>query len=104
MKKIEITAEWVLDEFTIYHYADGNGYITIMTDSMSNSLWIDLVLNTLNINYKWDMEDNDPTDDEPLLFEIYYSFKIEEIKDDCPNLYAQWIKMDLIKSAYNRKN
>ena len=52
MKKIELTPEWILDKLTVTHYADGRGNVTISADTVSDSRWIDLALDTLGVKYE----------------------------------------------------
>lgn len=94
MKKlIELTPEWILDKLTVTHYTDGKGNITISTDTVSDSRWIDLALDTLGVKYKTCTVGYDP-EPEKQYFEVQWEFKIEGIKIDCPNLYAKWKIMD----------
>ncbi len=93
MEKIEISPEWILDKLTVTHHADGEGNITISADSVSDSHWIDLALDTLKIKYKTVTVGYDP-DTEKQYFEVQWEFKIENIKTECPNLYAKWKIMD----------
>jgi len=104
MKKNEITAEWILEKLPTTTYADGNGSITISTDSISDSNWIDLALDSIGAYYESDVIDEEGEPYEPCSFEIYWIFKIEELKEDCPNLYIKWRKMDLINNSYKNKN
>lgn len=107
MKKIEITLEWILDKLTVTHYADGLGNITITADTVSDSRWIDLALDTINVKYESDILEHDPDPENPFddfIFEISWQFRIEEVKDDCPNLYVKWMGMNLLNSIMENKN
>lgn len=107
MKKIEITPEWILDKLTVTHYADGLGKITITADTVSDSRWIDLALDTINVKYESDILEYDPDPEDPdddFYFEISWQFRIEEVKDDCPNLYVKWMVMNLLNSIMENKN
>jgi len=107
MKKIEITPEWILDSLSVIHYADGLGNMTITADTVSDSRWIDLALDTINVKYKSDILEYDPDPEDPyddFYFEISWQFRIEEVKDDCPNLYAKWMGMNLLNSIMENKN
>ena len=90
MKKIiELNPEWILDKLTVTHHADGRGSITITADSVSDSHWIDLALDTLGVKYETCTVGYDP-DPEKQYFEVQWEFKIEDIKVDCPILYNKW--------------
>lgn len=94
MKKIEITSEWILDNIPHSHYADGNGNITICAD-IFHSHWINLALDTINAKYKiYDDEDDS-------ILEMIWEFRIEDIKDDCPNLYSKLRKLSLKNGYWN---
>ncbi|NMC34500.1 MAG: hypothetical protein GYA36_18925 [Veillonellaceae bacterium] len=100
MKSLEITTEWIFGTFPISFHADGNGTMTITTDSFSDSKWIELALDSIHICYKaYEIED-----DESEVIEMCWEFRLEAIKNDCPNLYYDWLIMDMHNSSYNRKN
>jgi hypothetical protein len=92
-KLIELTPEWILEKLTVTHYADGRGNVTITADTVSDSRWIDLALDTLGVKYETNTVGYDP-DPKKQYFEVQWEFKIEDIKIDCPNLYAKWKIMD----------
>lgn len=83
MKKLELTCEWILDKLPFTHFSEGNGVGWIETDSGMESMLVELALKTLGINYTDDEYINEHTDE----FYMQYKFKIEDIKDECPNLY-----------------
>ncbi len=90
MKKImELTPEWVLEKLPHTMYADGKGNVTISSDNVSDSHWIDLALDTIGIKYESVTVGYDP-DPEKQYFEVQWEFKIEDIKVDCPALYEEW--------------
>ena len=93
MKKIELNPEWILDKLAVTHYADGKGNITITTDSVSDSRWIDLALDTLGVKYETHCVGYDP-DPEKQYFEVQWEFKVEDIKTECPNLFDKWKNID----------
>jgi hypothetical protein len=105
MKNIEISKEWVLGTLPSISEPNGNGTMILVTDNLSDSHWIDLVLDSIGVKYDNDIIDGDELAlDEPVSFLIYWKFRIEEIKFECPNLFAEWTKMDLLNSALSRKN
>lgn len=93
MKKIEISPEWVLDKLSITHQPDGKGNITICSDTVSDSHWIDLAFETLGVKYETRTVGYDP-DPKKQYFEVQWEFKIEAVKEDCPNLYNKWSTMN----------
>jgi len=96
MTNIEISADWILDRFTISSYADGNGNIIITADCFSDSHWIDLALDTMAINYKSDLIDDER--DLPCLpqtYQFYWEFRLEELQVGCPNFYKKMLALDL---------
>lgn len=104
MKNIEITAEWILSALTYLAEADGNGTIILMSDNLSDSQWIDLALDSIGVKYESDMNNDGFKPDDPDSVLVFWNFKIDEIKFDCPNLFTEWTRMDLIQSLKNRKN
>jgi hypothetical protein len=97
MKQIEITPEWILDKLSVSNHADGLGNITITADTVSDSRWIDLALDTIDVMYETYCVGYDP-DPEQQYFEVIWEFRLEDIKYDCPNLYSRWKKMDQTNS------
>lgn len=94
MKKlIELTPEWILDKLAITDHVDGKRNVTISADTVSDSRWIDLALDTLGVKYETCTVGYDP-DPEKHYFEVQWEFKIEDIKVGCPNLYEKWIIID----------
>jgi len=96
MKTLKITTEWILETFPMTVYTDGNGKVTISTSCFSEGTWIELALECMNIDY----ESYDIIDDETNRFVSFWEFKIQAIKDDCPKLYKEWMKNDLLNSTY----
>jgi hypothetical protein len=92
-KLIELTPEWILDKLTVTHYADGKGKVTICADTVSDSRWIDLALDTLGVKYKTFCVGYDP-DPEKQYFEVQWKFKLDAIKAECPNLYNKLKTID----------
>lgn len=100
MKKIEITAEWILSTFSVSWIADGNGNMSLLAESYSDSRWIELALDSMDVYYEsYYLGDDDIETDE-----VWFEFELEAIKDECPNLYNELLYMDLRNSSYNRKN
>jgi len=89
MKTIEINPEWVLEKLPHTIFADEKGYVTIGTDSVTDSHWIDLALNTLKIKYESVMVGYYP-DPKKQYFEVRWQFKIDDIKNDCPTFFENW--------------
>lgn len=98
VKFIELTPEWILSELSQSLYADGKGTACIDTDSASDASWIKLALNTLLIPFEEkEYGDNDMTF-------IDFEFNINDIKDNCPNLYEKMKDMDTKNKIYNDLN
>ena len=100
MKTLKIKAEWILSTFPMSVYADGNGTVTISTLCFSDARWIELTLDSMNILY----ESFEMTDNETDRIELAWEFEIQAIKEDCPKLYKEWSRQDLLNSAYLNKN
>ena len=104
MKKvIELKPEWILNKLTVTHHADGRGVVTITADSVSDSHWIDLALDTIGIKYEACTVGYDP-DPAKQYFEAQWEFKIEDIINECPNLYKTWISMNEKHIDYGKHN
>ncbi len=93
MKKIEISPEWILDKLAITDHVDGKGNVTIISDVVPDSHWIDLALDTLGVEHKTCIVGYDP-DPAKQYFEVHWEFKIEDIKAECPILFEKWKTMD----------
>jgi hypothetical protein len=102
MKKIEITPEWILKALPMEHIALGQGKIIIVIPDINDYPWIELALDTIGVKYQCEIFDNLPDQGEDVFLSIQYEFRIEDIKEECPILYAEWKKIDLINSF--RKN
>jgi hypothetical protein len=89
MKTLKITPEWVLEKLPQTTLVDDKGYVTLSSDSLTDSHWIDLALKTLKINYESLTVGYDP-DPKEQYFEVQWHFKINDIKDDCPTFYENW--------------
>jgi hypothetical protein len=98
IKLIELNPEWILNEIPISHYADGNGNISIDTDSSTDAKWLMLALNTLCIPY----QEDDFGDGDTNYFG--FNFRIEDIKKDCPTLYICLKEMDAKNKIYKDLN
>lgn len=94
MKKIiELTPEWVLNEFSHSLYADGMGIISVYTHCAANATWITKALDTLSIPYKA-MEDSE-------LQSFFFEFKIEDIQEECPILCKKLKDINNNNKNYN---
>lgn len=99
MKKIEIRPEWILEQCPHTVHPDGKGNIMICTDSLSLSIWIDLALDTLDIEYESSTIGYDP-DPEKQCFEVRWEFRIEDIKEECPAIYDEWMQLNERNAQY----
>jgi hypothetical protein len=94
VKHIELNPEWILSELPQSHYADGNGIISLDTDSPTDASWIKLALNTLLIPY----EENEYGEGDTTFIDI--EFHIEDLRTDCPALYKRMKEMDTKNKIY----
>lgn len=103
MKEIKLTPEWVLEKLSDSVYVDGDGKVTLTIDMMisfSNCYWITLALDTLEIKYEEDEYEIEGDNDS---FMIDYSFDLEDIKEECPNLYKDWSEMKRHNKDFTQK-
>lgn len=98
VKHIELNPEWVLSELPQLLYVDGNGAVSLDTDITTDAKWIKLALSTLCIPYK----ENEYGDGEMSFIDI--EFRIDDLKQDCPNLYKRMKDMDAKNNIYKQTN
>jgi hypothetical protein len=92
MKKIEITPEWILENLST-NLDCKNGRVLISCND--NYHWIKLAFDTLEILYSEDEYiDEDTIDDDIEKFEIQFNFILEDIREECPNLYEHLKKLN----------
>lgn len=82
MKKIELTPEWLLDNFS--HTLHCNGTDALIVSSIEESHWVKLAFDTLEIDYS----DNEYFNEDNETFNTHFEFNLEDIKEECPNLYT----------------
>lgn len=87
MKKLNLTIDFVLDNFPFDRFADGKGNISIVTDleEIIYYYFIDLAFKNLGIPF----ETGDYEDDDDNLY-THFEFKLDDlksVKDDCPIFY-----------------
>jgi len=103
MKKIEITSEWILDHFSDSVTVDGNGEVFLSTETLEAAYWIELALDTIEVDYK--VSEFEPLEDEPqCMIWTEYTFRLSDIKKECPNTYESWYEIYLSNLYRNRKN
>jgi hypothetical protein len=98
VKPIELNPEWVLSELPQSLYADGNGNISVDTDTITDAKWIKLALNTLLIPY----EENEYGDGDMTFIDI--EFNLEDLRTECPTLYKKMKEMDAKNKIYKNIN
>lgn len=104
MKTIKISPEWVLDKSAILYHVNGIGRITILPNSITDSRWIDLALQSLGVKYKPSLIGYDP-DPETQYFEKQWEFNIEA---ECPSFHLRMNEMNnknlLLKKSLKKNN
>ena len=83
---IELTPEWVLKNLSDHWFALGEGYAVIAVSDEFSAAWIELALDTLDI--EWEVEEH-------FIDGVIYSqydFDIEELKEECPEFYEELIE------------
>lgn len=98
VKHIELNPEWILTELPQSLYADGNGIVSIDTDSSTDASWIKLALKTLCIPF----EENEYGDGDMTFIDI--EFHINYLQQDCPALYKSMKDMDTKNKIYKNTN
>jgi hypothetical protein len=98
IKPIELTPEWVLSEIPQSLYADGNGNVSIETYTVTDAKWIKLALLTLLIPY----EEKEYGEGDQTFIDI--ELCIDDIKENCPNLYKKLKDMDAKNKIYKSLN
>jgi hypothetical protein len=83
-KMIELTPEWVLRSLGDDWYTDGFGKAFVTTTKIHYVSWIELALDTLEI--EWNISENiDEFDD----YRIYFEFRIQDIKNQCSDFFEE---------------
>ena len=78
MKKIEITADWILNNFPHSHTATGD--LGLIEVKYNDAKWIYLVFEQCGIDYEEAFYDEENDD-------IGIEFSVSDIEDICPKLY-----------------
>jgi hypothetical protein len=96
-KIIELTPEWVLEKIPHSHYSDGNGNSSVYTGNATDANWIELALESLNIEYEtYDCADGN----NEILFG--FDFRIGDIKSECPSLHIRMKELDANNKIYKQ--
>jgi hypothetical protein len=98
VKIIELNPEWVLSEMPVSLYADGNGNVSLDTDTLTDAKWIKLALDTLCINF----QETEYGEGDKTFIDI--EFCIDDLKINCPALYKKMKEMDAKNSLYKALN
>lgn len=105
MKKIELTAEWILDNLTISKTCKDN-LVTIEVDFENDRtamMFVDLAFKTLGITpNQFDIENGIEGSDNNW-FTAGYEFELDELKEDCPNLYKSLLKINENNKNYPKE-
>lgn len=85
MKKIELTPEWILLNLTGAFYANNEQTLIVCYE---NYHWIKLAFDTIGIKYfENEYINEDSSDDDIEKYENHFVFDLNDIKNECPNLY-----------------
>ena len=103
MKKIELTPEWILDHYIDSATVDENGDVILSTGTIESANWIELALETLGIDYK-SKEYGQADDDPQCVWWTEYTFRISDIKQECPNTHERLYEIYLNNLFRNRNN
>ena len=98
VKHLQLNPEWILTELPQSKYADGNGVISVDTDSLTDAKWIKLALETPYIPF----EENEYGVGETMFIDM--EFNIDDLKQDCPILYKSMKDMDAKNKIYRHTN
>lgn len=94
-KKIVLTPEWVLEKVSHTRYADGAGNISVYTGNATDANWIELALDSLNIEF----EAYDYLNENSLIV-FGFDFRVEDIINDCPIFYHRMKELDKTNKIY----
>ncbi len=95
--EVKLTAEWIIDKFSLSRGADGEGNITFYTDE-SCFPWIELAIITLGIEFIKDEIVIDCDNNEVV---TYFEILLDDIKYKCPVLYEEMFELNS-KECINR--
>ena len=87
---MEIKPDWVLKKFSQTIYADGEGIVSLETDNISDTHWIELALESLAIKhdcYDYHCEECDT-------FYFGFEFEISQLQTKCPNFFEDLNDLD----------
>jgi hypothetical protein len=102
MKKIELTAEFILEKMTMGFQTDGKGNVSIQVDTVCGGGFVEmclveLALSEMGINVEPDQLEN--VDGE---FEAWeWTFPIEAVREHCPNLYNKFVEQNNVNSLFS---
>jgi hypothetical protein len=103
MKRIELTPEWILDHYNNAVTVDENADVILSTGTIESANWIELALDTLRIEYR--SEEHGQFDDEPqCMWWTQYTFRLSDIKQECPIIYNRLYEIYLSNLFRNRNN
>jgi hypothetical protein len=99
MKQMILTPEWVLQKLPVSSSADGNGEVIVYTDNATDSDFIELALNTLEIQFEHKVDCIDEDDE----LSIEFKFHLEDIQNHCPSYYDRMREVDINNHGRNIK-
>jgi len=86
-KQIVLTPEWVLEKIPFHYNVDGNGNVMFYTNEPIYAELLKLALDSFEISYR----KNDSKDNRII---FGFVFKIESLKENCPNFYMELKELD----------
>lgn len=95
--EVKLTAEWIIDKFSLTRSADGNGNIKFYADD-SALPWLELSIINLGIDF---IKDEIVIDCERNEVITSFEFLLDDIKYKCPLLYEEMNELNF-KECINR--
>lgn len=103
MKKIELTPEWILDHYYTMVKVNENADVILSAETIQSANWIELALDTLGIDYR--SKEYGQADEEPqCVWWTEYTFRLSDIKQECPNTHEKLFELYLDNLFRNRSN
>jgi hypothetical protein len=95
MKTLQITADWILNNFSHEGWYPGDGFGSIFCD-FSDVKWIVLALENINFEF------SEVTENEIGIYEAEFHFLLSDISSIAPDFYKE--AMEINDANISRKN